>query len=316
MVQTPRSTCDLTQHSPLTGVHRADVALRNAPHCAWQHPPLQLVIFWINMRGHTQRAAHAADTLARALSRVGSLGNNVVVQHSTRFEAIAPTCSKAGQPCKLNAPWSRWNASEVFAMEPSKLRQHTPRRKRGFAIGNWLSHLNCYQQCLDTAPLPDACLVMEDDAGLAPGVLQALPCVLRRLDDAVGRSWHALRLGCWGSRFADDCIRPPNLFFAQSHAFNSSAEALAPGGGMAYGGAHLTLVRPATTLAELVGRLLQMGVMAIDVGLTNPPRHQQAAHGRAGRQRRSGAEPLRSYVLDHPGAYIDHRLDGLESSRA
>ena len=160
MVQTPRSTCDLTQHSPLTGVHRADVALRNAPHCAWQHPPLQLVIFWINMRGHTQRAAHAADTLARALSRVGSLGNNVVVQHSTRFEAIAPTCSKAGQPCKLNAPWSRWNASEVFAMEPSKLRQHTPRRKRGFAIGNWLSHLNCYQQCLDTAPLPDACLVM------------------------------------------------------------------------------------------------------------------------------------------------------------
>ena len=85
---------------------------------------------------------------------------------------------------------------------------------------------------------------------------------------------------------------------------------------MAYGGAHLTLVRPATTLAELVGRLLQMGVMAIDVGLTNPPKHQQAAHGRAGRQRRSGAEPLRSYVLDHPGAYIDHRLDGLESSRA
>ena len=72
--------------------------------------------------------------------------------------------------------------------------------------------------------------------------------------------------------------------------------------------AHLTLVRPATTLAELIGRLLQMGVMAIDVGLTNPPRHQRASQ--------ASAEPLRSYVLDHPGAYIDHRLDGLESSHA
>ena len=58
----------------------------------------------------------------------------------------------------------------------------------------------------------------------------------------------------------------------------------------------------------LEGRLLQMGVMAIDVGLTNPPRHQRASQ--------ASAEPLRSYVLDHPGAYIDHRLDGLESSHA
>ena len=118
-------------------------------------------------------------------------------------------------------------------MEPPKLRQHTPRRQRGFAIGNWLSHLSCYRRCLEAAPRPDACLVMEDDAGLAPGFLQALPCVLRRLDDAVGRGWHALRVGCWGSRFAEDCIRSPNLFFAQSHPFNASAEALAPGGPLA-----------------------------------------------------------------------------------
>ena len=301
------AACDLSLRSPLSGVHPTDRA-PFVPLCIPKRPPLRLAVLWINMHGHEQRARHAIQTIARAIQSDGRV-SNLISQHSgrtERIEAVAPTCLHPGQPCMLSAAASSsWNATDVFGMEPPKLRQHVPQSKRRHAIGNFLSHLTCYRRCLEMRPPPDACLVMEDDAGLARGFLQTAPCLLDKME-AVDPNWHALRLGCWGARFAGDCVRPPALFRAQSHPFNKSAEALAPGNGMAYGGAHLTLVRPAT-LSSLISTLVAQGVMPIDVALTNPPRHQWA------RKQQSVAE-VHSYVSDTPGAFIAHGAASLPGS--
>ena len=297
------AACDLDLRSPLLGIDATERAAF-VPLCFPKRPPLRLAVLWINMHGQEQRARHAIQTIARAMQSDGH-ASNLVSPHSERterIEAVAPTCLHPGQPCVLSAAASsRWNATEVFGMEPPKLRQHAPQEKRRHAMGNFLSHLSCYHRCLEMRPPPDACLVMEDDAGLAPGFLQTVPCLLNTME-AVDPNWHALRLGCWGARLAGDCVRPPNLFRAQSHPFNKSADALAPGNGMAYGGAHLTLVHPAT-LSSLVSTLIAQGVMPIDVALTNPPRHQRV------RTQHTPAE-IRSYVLDTPGAF---NADGIAS---
>ena len=293
--------CYLSPRSPLSEASVRDATARS-PACPPTRRPLQLAIIWINARGSEKRAKHVTETIDRALQRPDDSTTSTMAVRTERLEAVVPTCFAAGEPCVLNAPASKLNGSQIFDKEPSKLRRHTPQRKRAFAIGNFMSHFNAYARCLEMVPTPELCLITEDDAGLANGFLQALPCLLSDVDAAMPSSgyWHALRLGCWGSRFAADCVRPPGLFRAQSHAFNRSAEALAPGDGMAYGGAHLTLVRPAT-LPALISILLRQGVMAIDVALTNPPRHQQVKS-----QRRVDAGELRSYVLDAPGAFSAH----------
>jgi len=146
-----------------------------------------------------------------------------------------------------------------------------------------------------TPPAPPLLLVMEDDAGFAPSFWTQLPCLLRQIPAAP--PWHAVRFGCWGKRTGADCISPAappltrGVFRARAHSYNASEEAAQAGGGVAYGGAHLTLLQRAT-LPELFDHLARQGVMPIDLALREPAT--------------KGGGPIRSYVVDSPVAWIAH----------
>ena len=165
--------------------------------------------------------------------------------------------------------------------------------ERAGLLGNFLSHASVYARFAATpvgASAAPQLLLLEDDVEVAPRFFAALPCLLEQLG---GRAFDVVRFGCWGAYCASDAVGS-SAYLARPHSFNRT--------GMAYGGAHATLV-PFEAARRVVDRLRAFGVMPIDAALREGLGDRQGLphHVHAG---------LRSYVINTPLA----RTGGFELS--
>jgi len=312
-------------------------------------PPLRLLVIWLNIFTHIERAQHVLKLIDAAREH-NKLHRVRMTIETKRFEALVPWCKFPDEPCSFNQSHSFLNESEVFALETAKSRLHTHNKERAGIIGNWLSHVNAYTLLLHDPKLPDLLLVLEDDAQLSPNFFELIPCLLRKLPSEAGAvahhsasahhdasaqqsasaqhdasaqhsahahhsasgrhsAFHVVRFGCWGKSFVEDRVNASSseVYYARHHHFNVSESCRSCAHGVAYGGAHATLVQRKTA-GELVAHLLQHGVMPIDVALRETPGHRQLPGGSPSQRRRefndAVASKLRSYVIHTPSASV------------
>uniref|UniRef100_A0A7S0Q849 Uncharacterized protein n=1 Tax=Coccolithus braarudii TaxID=221442 RepID=A0A7S0Q849_9EUKA len=287
--------------------------------------PLRLLVWWINMAAHTERAKHVISMLSAASAHNARHGVAVELLPRRR-EAISPVCpskhatgsswQQLGRPCMFEEEESHWNATAVAVLETAKLRLHTPVHERQGLLGNWLSHLNAYMDfALMDVAAPSQLLVLEDDAHLSPAFFQLLPCLVRHVPRDNG-PWHVVRFGCWGDRHDSDRVAP-GVYYARPHEYNKSVSAECQACAVAYGGAHTTLVQR-STIDQLISHLLAGGVMPIDIALRESPGRRQFP-GMQGSGSRFGVESapnLRSFVVDTPAAWMSWSLPGWRADSA